>query len=497
MNDFMKFYEQLQGEWKKRVKPHKCIGMALSETAFFAGEVHRKKEGFTLGKRARFDFSKEASLERPAQLGEAVKQFLKENGFTARKVTIGIPAKWIMTREITLPPSSKHAISGAMRLLAEREFSLGPEDLALDYTGVVYPDKQSRLILKAMLKKRMRQIQEMAQAAGLEVLSISASSVALFTLAAEHMFTGVRPRMALFMRPAYAELLVNIHEDIVTVKYFRKPEDMGRKAFLAEMGRILSTSMKALPEGEGAHLFLWTGTESSPQTVIREISEAIPSGMDVVEFPVGVVLEKYGLSEANSDIDAFGPPLALARGAFREPVPSMADFLNPRLEEKVSRIEKRHVRMAAMVAGAVLVLLIGMVVSWKLNVRDVNGLKERLAGMQADIDTARDVVDKVSDAQGWYGRRPQVLGCLRELTLSFPEEGRVWTSSIALNEEMTGIISGKANNEVSIIEVMDKMKKNDAFSDVQMIYMRDSGAESQEISFSMSFIFIGARGNRR
>jgi hypothetical protein len=126
-----------------------------------------------------------------------------------------------------------------------------------------------------------------------------------------------------------------------------------------------------------------------------------------------------------------------------------------------------------------------------MKVGEVAELKATLAGMQADIDVARGVVDRVSDAGGWYDRRPRVLGCLRELTRVFPEEGRVWTSSLALSEEMGGIISGKANDEDSIIEVMDKMKKSDVFSDVQMIYMRDGGKDSQTVSFSMSFVFEG------
>jgi hypothetical protein len=160
------------------------------------------------------------------------------------------------------------------------------------------------------------------------------------------------------------------------------------------------------------------------------------------------------------------------------------------MDAKVGRIEKRHVRMAAIVAGAVLLVLIAMVVSWKINISEVARLRGTLAGMQADIDAARDVVDKVSDARGWYSQRPRVLDCLRALTRVFPEEGRVWTSNLALSEEMTGIISGKANDEDSIIEVMDKMKKSDAFSDVQMIYMRDGGKDNREVSFSMSFVFI-------
>jgi hypothetical protein len=491
MNDFMKIYEQLQSEWKKRVKPHKCLGVALSETALFAGEVHRKKEEYTLGKRARFEFPEGASLDRPVQLGEAVKQFLKENGFTARKVAVGLPAKWIMTREMNLPPSPVHVVSGAMKIHAEREFSLGPDDLALDYTGVIHPDRPSRLMLSAMLKKRMRQIQEVANAAGLEVLSISSSSASLFTMAAEQVSGGVKPRLALFMRPAYAELLVASGEEIVEVKYFQKREQDGGKAFIAEMGRALALGMKALPEGEAPRLFLWAGPEASVRDVATDIAGAVPSGMAVVEFPVGEVFEKYGLSEEGGDMNDFGPPLALARWVFREPVPSVADFLNSRMEVKTGRIEKRHVRIASIVAAVLVLFLVGMIVSWKMNLNDVAKMKANLADMAPEVDTAHSIVDRISSADKWYDGRPRVLDCMRALTLIFPEEGSIWTSSVALNEEMSGIISGKALDEQNVIDVLDEMKKSDAFSDVQMIYLRDSGKDSQQITFSMSFVYVG------
>lgn len=492
MNDFMKIYEQLQGEWKRRVKPHKCLGVALSETALFAGEVHRKKEEYTLGKRARFEFPEGVSLDRPARLGEALKQFLKENGFTARKVAVGLPAKWLMTREMTLPPSPAHAVSGAMKIHAEREFSLSPDDLVLDYSGVIHPDRPSRLMLTAMLKKRMGQIEEAAQAAGLEVLSISSSSVSLFTMAAEQVLGGVNPRLALFMRPTYAELLIKSGEEIVDVKYFQKREAAGGRAFVAEMGRALAAAVKALPQGETPRLFLWAGPEASAREVTDEIAGAIPPGMEIVEIPVDEVFAKYGLPKEGGDVDDFGPPLALARWVFREPVASVADFLNSRMEVKTGRIEQRHVRMAGMVAAALVILLVGMVVSWKFNVSDVAKMKATLAEMQPDIDAAKSIVDRMSAADSWYDGRPRVLICMRELTLIFPEEGSIWTSSVALNEEMAGIISGKALDEQNVIDVLDKMKKNDAFSDVQMIYLRDSGKESQEITFSMSFVFANS-----
>ncbi len=488
MNDVMKFYEELQGEWKKRVKPHKCVGLAFSEDSLTAAEIHRRKEGFSLGRKARFEFPEDASFDRPQQLGGALKQFLKEGGFAARKAAVGIPAKWVMTREMTLPPTSGTAVSGALKIHAEREFALNPEDLVLDYTGVIHSDRPSRLVLCAMLKKRMRQIQEVVEGAGLELLSISVASVALFSTGRADA-PDTRSRFGLFVGPAHAELLSRIGEDIVDVKYFQKRVESGRNIFLAEMGRALSALAKSMPEHGGDKMLVW-GESSDLKENAGDLDSILPPGMIATGLPVKGRLEAFGLSAGSENVDPFGPSLALALSVFGEKDPSVADFLNSRMEAKVGRIEKRHVRMAALVAGVVLAVFIAMGISWKMNANEVAGLKKTLAGMQADIDTARDVVDKVSNVRGWYGGRPQMLDCLRQLTLVFPEEGRVWTSSLAINEEMTGIISGKANDEQSIIEVMDKMKNSASFSDVQMIYMRDAGGENHEISFSMSFIYV-------
>lgn len=486
MNDVMKFYEQLQGEWKKRVKPHKCLGLALEEDSFFAAEIYRKKESFSLGKRARFEFPEGASFDRPQQLGETLKQLLRNGGFAARKVVVGIPVKWMMAREMTLPPSSAHALKGVLKIHAEREFSLNPEDLTLDYSGMVRSDGPSRLMLSAMLKKRVTQIQEVVRSAELELLSIVPSLAALFELAGRNGSAASRPRFALLLRKTSAELLVRTGEEIADVKYFQRQTE-SEPVFLAELRRVLTSCMKT---SEGGEEKIWLWSQSGDlNTEASEIDAVLPPGMMAQGLPLGGILEEFGLTRDGGDLDLFAPSLALALKVFRAPSPSVPDFLNSRMEAKAGRIEKRHVKLAALAAGALLVLLVGAIVSWKMSVNEVAELKETLAGMQTDVDIARDIVEKVSNAQNWYGDRPRVLDCLRELTLAFPEEGRVWSSSLALNEEMSGIISGKATDEQSVIEVMDQMKKSSSFSDVQMIYMRDSGTESQEISFSMNFVF--------
>jgi len=64
-------------------------------------------------------------------------------------------------------------------------------------------------------------------------------------------------------------------------------------------------------------------------------------------------------------------------------------------------------------------------------------------------------------------------------------------TSLALTEEMAGVVSGRATDEKSVIEVLDQLKGNRLFSNVQMIYLQDNGRNSEEISFSMNFSYTG------
>jgi hypothetical protein len=116
-------------------------------------------------------------------------------------------------------------------------------------------------------------------------------------------------------------------------------------------------------------------------------------------------------------------------------------------------------------------------------------LKKKLDGMDADITTTKDIIEKVRMSEGWYTERPGILDCLTALTSAFPEEGSIWVTNLALTEEMKGVITGRATNEKSVIDIMDQLKGNSLFSDVQMIYLQNTGNSSQEVSFSMNFSY--------
>jgi hypothetical protein len=60
-----------------------------------------------------------------------------------------------------------------------------------------------------------------------------------------------------------------------------------------------------------------------------------------------------------------------------------------------------------------------------------------------------------------------------------------------MREDMKGILTGRAADEKSVLDLLDKLKTSPLLSDIKMLQMRSSGGKNPEISFSVSFAFIG------
>ncbi len=87
-----------------------------------------------------------------------------------------------MARPREVPPASAAVAASTLRLHAERDF---PSDMELvfDFAGQSHPQKPRRVLLAAMPKRHMDRIQAMADEAGLNVMAITSSSLALASTA--------------------------------------------------------------------------------------------------------------------------------------------------------------------------------------------------------------------------------------------------------------------------------------------------------------------------
>ena len=144
---------------------------------------------------------------------------------------------------------------------------------------------------------------------------------------------------------------------------------------------------------------------------------------------------------------------------------------------------------AAVIGAVVLVAISFFVWDWYSAQRDVADLAAQLKVVQPRFDAAKASVDRTVLARGWYDRRPKFLDGLREVTLAFPAEGRIWASSIAVGEDMHITLLGKATDHAAVTDLMDRLSKNPKFADVKSLYSREVGGGTTDVSFAISLTF--------
>ena len=171
------------------------------------------------------------------------------------------------------------------------------------------------------------------------------------------------------------------------------------------------------------------------------------------------------------------------------------DFLHSRLSPRKKITVGRKAAWAAALAVAVILPCLALFLAWRARQGEVDDLKGQLDAMQPSLAAAKDIVHKATFAGGWYDQRPRHLDCLRELTLAFPAEGRIWTTSLAISEDMRVLLSGKAADQGAVLEVVDRLDGNPKFAEVQSLYISEVGGGSLEWSFAISLRFVGASGS--
>jgi hypothetical protein len=468
-------------------KPRRLIGLALEEGAILVADMRWEKDRFIVSKAKCFVFPEDISLMDPEKLGMSLGTFLQENGFAAKKAIVGIPAKWLMIREKVIPVSTKETVIGILKIYAEREFTLSPEELALDYTGAINYDKPSRLYLLAMMKSNLDRAILAVRWAGRDVLSVTASSAVLFSIMCSEMSAPV-PRYLLYLRKGYAELLERDGGQLVDIRHIQRDLKGETDAFITELRRILSCCQDSPAKEAADRILIWNASGDPYRNELKQLGESLPSNKKIME-PDNAFVDKLSLT-AGEDSHRMAAAIMLGRG-FNNADPFYLDFLNSHMHVKHSMIKRNQILWAAALTTGIMIVFLTMLLVWRADKRDVSELKAKLSGMTADIESAKQMIQKVNIAAGWYSERPRILECLTELTTIFPEEGSIWVTNLALTEEMNGVVSGRARDEKSVIDILDKLKGNSLFSNVQMIYLQDNGKISGEVSFSMNFYYAG------
>lgn len=457
----------------KRLRSNKILGIAMQAQSLSIAELavnggDRRK----LLHVSEFRFPDGLGLGKPVELGRALAQHLRRHNISAKDVTIGLPAKWLVTRRKDLPPSSPEAAAASLRLQAEAE--IASDSLAMDYAGASNPSRACSVLLVATSSDHLEPCQAMIKAAGLRLHSATATGVALAETAASDTGRSIFVNLA---GPG-AELIAKGGGNPILLSHVTLTEGEDREAALAsEIRRAIA----GLPGQENTELLLCAADDAAAPALADRLQARL-------SMPARVATIKHLLHAEDVATGAFMPAIALALSSLDSSRPHI-DFLHSRLIVPRTRMSRRPYVWAAGIAATL--FLAGVIASVDLKSRqNALAMKQQKVSSTADgVAAAQAAAERLAFARNWSKAEPRFLTCLAELTRLFPDEGTIWATNMSLRENMAGQISGKATGSQEILSLLDRMKDDRRFASPKLLDLRESAAAGREVAFIIAFQF--------
>ncbi len=465
------------------------LGLAIDESGIVVAEVAARTGRPEVRRVGQLAFEEKLSSETAKELGQQLRQFLRANHFSSRHAVVGIPTKWIVAKEILAPPAGPEAVASMLGIQAERAFSLNASDLIFDYFGRTSTSESSKVMLLAARREIIEEVRELTTAAGLQVRSVTVSALAFGKILSA---TGPEARYGLYARPTYCEFWSQANGQLRTIKHVPMASANGAAPDRAE--QLTSTIQRLIllsgEQNQAPHQVTVYDADGRTDGLVDRLNTQLRPHITVSDGRAGLLSDRARAGEDSEDAQSIAAAAVAVAGAGADRPP--VDFLNPRLGRKKTSHRTRVTSWAAVAAIVAVVAVGAAVADWQIKRSDIASYSQQLEAISEDVEAARTMKEQMAYASSWMSQTPVFLECLRELTESFPEQGTIWATSLGLSET-GGSLVGKAVDEQSFYDVLNKLKQNDAFSKVTMMYVRDAGGSSREKEFAVTFTFEGAK----
>ncbi|MCE5327723.1 MAG: hypothetical protein LLG01_15060 [Planctomycetaceae bacterium] len=421
----------------------------------------------------------ETTLKDPQRLGRELKAELRRGGLTASRCVVGLPASWIVCREKMLPPADEQALRGIVALAIERDFASDEADLAFDYCAHSAATGGLSVLVAAAAREIITQVQAVAAAAGLGVSAITSTAIALARCCGA---AGPGGRIVLCVLATGTEAVVASGESLRLVRHLSvRLQDAASAAGIGGELRRLLPLLGAASDAP-RELLVWDGTGVNHAPLSAAADEL---GL-AVRFCT--IAADVGLSGPNISSDnALAGAAALARANDGPEI----DFLHSRLAEPPKARVGLRAALAAAVAATLLAIGIFLFVDWRSEDHQVSVLAEELKNGKSARDEAAVFNADVRLARQWFDNRAGCLGPMREVTRAFPSEGRIWATSLEIREDRQVTVTGKSLTEAAVLDVLDRLKANRRLSNIETLYVRNSGSASPAVTFSIKLNAAG------
>jgi len=210
-----------------------------------------------------------------------------------------------------------------------------------------------------------------------------------------------------------------------------------------------------------------------PRDLAFALAEAVQSPLQSLRLTVEPVTtcetEAFGLAvPADTPVSpAFS--LAARQLARRE---SPLEFLPPQVtvwEQLATRYSSGRWRMAGAAAAAAAVLVGGPFLVQQIQLATLNARWSEMAPKVAELETLQQ---QIRQYRPWFDKHFRSLAILRQLSLSFPEDGSVTAKSVEIRNRETVTCSGVARDNAALLRTLGQLRGANGVADLKVSQIR-------------------------
>jgi hypothetical protein len=478
------------------------LGVAVSDQWATCAEISLGGgDRRTVRRTATFTFPADVTLDSPDALGQAFAAFLRQKRFTASRVVVGVPARWLIAIEKEVPPADDQQARAMLRLQAERLAVAEHGDVVFDFAGRTSSSAISKVLLVGMAREKLNRVEQMMDAAGMSVVAITSTGLTLAAAASR------AKGMERDGGGGGGVLMLGRSGGEVIWRHDGAPRMLRHVAYLmnghghppiAPLGAELHRAVAfAAANGDVASELLVVDGVGLPAEQVSQLSTRIgvpiraDDGVKAlrVEVDPNAAADKETDAEPAATVGRFAPAMSLALAAAKTellPLDFKHSRLTPAPAQRISRAQ-----MWGIAIGATLIIaLAALYLTVRAKESMLAELDRDLKAKKDEIDQARADVERVKYGRSYFEARPPILDMMRELSLTFGETERIWVTSVGYREGNRFTVSGKSADPKTPVNVADRMRANPRFSDVRMPSgIVEADPKTREVSFTVSFQF--------
>jgi hypothetical protein len=421
-------------------------------------------------------------LAHAESLGQDLHGFLRKQHLWAKSAVVGVPAKWVVGKSITLPPTSNANSKSVLEMQAEQAFSLNFHDLVFDYSGQISSTDTNTVLLVAMQRQRLERIKTLLKSAGLQCSSVTPSAAAMAVLSGG----SSRSSCGVFAQNSHCEYCLCKAGSIQEIKHVPMALNENSPDILStEIQRLLMLSGVDRSPADPMQVILWSD-DSEPKRSIERLTERLGPEIQVIDGRTALMASKRVYLDNSPAQYDMAMNLILAQEQVDLP---MIDFLNSHIGVVKKTTHSRTIAWALFIGMVLMAGLGSLYWGYRQDSLAIAGYEQLLLDNETIISAAQAVKQKVSQASGWYAGRPTYLDCLLAVTEAFPERGDIWVKTLSLDENGRGAVTGDAINNISVLKVCDALEQSNRFKDVQR-HINDIGGNSGGVTYTIRFQYL-------